>query len=97
MRKRLLEPGSVQELDAGHAAARYCMPLETAAARSARKVLTSLKGEFDSELRREGDAHGRAGTEEVPQRARGHAQLVEAGNRLRLGASRIQAQRRGIG
>src|SRR5215469_6931786 len=56
-----------------------------------------LKGEFDSELRREGDADGRAGTEEVPQRARGHAQLVEACNRLRLGGRRIQAERRSIG
>ena len=56
-----------------------------------------LKGEFDTQLCREGDADRRAGSEKVPKRSCRDAQLVETRNRLRLRARLVQAERRGIG
>ena len=55
-----------------------------------------LKGEAGAELGGEGDADGGPGAEEIAEGASGDAQLIEAGDGLRLHAGGIQTERGGV-
>src|SRR5689334_6198619 len=56
------------------------------------------KGDFEADLRCEGNAYGGAGAEEIAESARGKEQLVAAGYKVILGAGRrIQANGSDIG
>jgi hypothetical protein len=59
-------------------------------------ILLSSEAESNAQLCRERNAHRSARSEEIAQSSRGHAKLIQAGNRLRLRASRVQAERRGV-
>ena len=61
----------------------------------ARKLRHS-EGEAGAELGREGDTHSGAGAEEIAEGAGGDAQLIQAGDGLRLRAGGIQAERGGV-
>src|ERR1700690_4403149 len=54
----------------------------------------SLEAQPDPDLGREWDANRRPRAKKVAQCAGRHAQLIQAGNRLRLRTIRIQAKRR---
>src|SRR5437899_8939207 len=55
------------------------------------------KGEFQAELRGEGDADGGAGTEEVAESAAGYAELFVAGDERGLCAgSTVETERGGV-
>ena len=59
--------------------------------------LKSLKADPNTYLTRKRNADRRAWTEEIAQPPGGHSQLVQAGNRLRLGASSVEAKCGGVG
>ena len=61
------------------------------------KKFLASKGEFEPNLRGEGNADGSARPEEIPQRSRRRAQLAQTGDGPCLRASRVKAERCGVG